>query len=262
MNQLSLIVGVSAPLLFAFASTARAGSIWQWTHQASGGGTANVFDGGPTLSDFEETTALDDPSMGFGVNDRTQPGSLGAGAFAVGRSRILGDSADSFGVSINYTVGYSPSSFVGGDNPGGEGEGSLSSVIEFVVPVDDVTWAYDLDIDTDPTSAFTGSTDIMLENISRPGESRVFAKNPPGGALVFDFDAVAGDLIRLTTEMSGAGGTPAARRSYDTSFVLSVLVPEPGTLSFLLVSIAMTRRRRRAAAVSNVLASPVIGGVA
>jgi hypothetical protein len=130
VNQVSRVIGVGLSTLFALASVAEAGSIWQWTHQASGGGTANVFDGGPTESDFEKTTALDDPTMTFLTDDFTRPGSLGASVGSSGQSRILGASADSFGVSIRYRVGYSPSSFARGDNPGGEGEGSLSSVIE------------------------------------------------------------------------------------------------------------------------------------
>jgi hypothetical protein len=255
------IRSISLCVLFTFASTAEAGSIWQWTHQASGGGTANVFDGGPTLSDFEETTALDDPTMAFVASDRTQTGSLGAGALTFGRSHILGDSPKNFGVSIDFTVGYSPSSFVGGDNPGGEGEGSLSSVIEFVVPVDGLAWSYLLNLRLDPTNAFTGSTDISLENLTQSTVFQVPIEDTLAGFRQFDFDAVAGDLIRLTTEMSGAGGTPAARRSYDSSFRLSVLIPEPGTLSLLLVSVALTRRRRRAA-ISSLSPSPVMGGVA
>jgi hypothetical protein len=251
-------------VLFATAPVVHAGSIWQWTHQASGGGTANVFDSGPPESDFEDTTGLDDPTMAIAAIDRTRLGSLGARALVFGRSSILGASPESFGVSISYTVGYFPSVFAGGDNPGGEAEGSLSSVIEFVAPANDLRWLYRLNIDTDPTGSFIGSTDIILENLTRATTFQGLSETPLGGLVAFEFGNSEGDLIRLTTEMSGAGGTPAADRSYDSSFRLSVIVPEPGTLSLLLISVALVRprRRRRAAAVLDLPAASTTGGVA
>jgi hypothetical protein len=265
MNRLPLIIGVGALLLFAFASTAEAGNIWQWTHQASGSGTANVFDGGPVEEDSRATTGLDDPSMTFGAFDRTQPGSLGARARVLGESRILGASDYSFGVQIGYSVGYFPSSFAGGDDPGGEAEGSLSSVIEFVAPVDDPAWSYLMNLRQDPTNAFTGSTDIMLENLTRFTVFQIPSEDTSAGFRQFDFDVSEGDLIRLTTEMSGSGGMgPGTGRFYDVNFQLEVLVPEPGTLSLLLISVALVRPRRRGRASTAPIrpTAPVIGGVA
>jgi hypothetical protein len=255
------IRSISLCALFAFAPAVEAGSIWQWTHQAFGGGTSNVFDGGPPDVAFWETTGLDDPSMTFLASDSTRPSSLGAGARASGQSRVGGND-DVFGVTIDFFVGYSPSGFVGGDNPGGEAEGSLSSVIEFVVPIDDMRWAYRLNIDLDPTGAFIGSTNTMLENLTRSTVFQIPNEDTIGGFLDFDFGAVAGDLIRLTSETSGSGSMgPGTGRSYDTDFRLSVSVPEPGMLSLLLVSVALTRRGRRAA-IFSLSASPVMGGVA
>jgi PEP-CTERM motif len=249
-------------VLFATASAAEAGSIWQWTHQASGGGTANVFDGEPPESAFDETAGPDDPWMFFVANDRTQVGSFGAGASSSGQSRILGDSDDAFGVLLTSRTGYLPSAFAGGDNPGGEAEGSLSSVIEFVAPVDDLTWSYLLDIDLDPTNAFSGSTDIVLENLTQSTVFQ-FPIDDTVGLVGFTFDSDAGDIIRLTAEMSGSGGMgPGTGRVYNVFFQLQVDVPEPGTLSLLLAGVALTRRRRRASAVPIRLAAPVIGGVA
>jgi hypothetical protein len=265
MNRLSMIIGVGAPLLFAFASTAEAGSIWQWTHQASGGGTANLFDGGSTLSASDETTGLDDRTMAFSAVDDTHPGPSAAEAVATGRSGILGAQGHTFfGVQSILTTSYSPPRIPpGGADPGGEAAGSLSSVVEFVAPVDDLAWSYFLDIDTDPLGAFTGSVDVMLENLTQSTVLQIPSEDTLFRFVEFDFDADAGDLIRLTTEMAGSGSTgPETPRFFNANFRLSVVAPEPGMLSLLLAGVPLTRRRRRASAVPIRLAAPVIGGVA
>ncbi len=127
----------------------RAGAegIWNWTHQASGAGTANVFDGGPPVFDEGQTSDPTDPSMSFLALDRTRPGSLAASASASGDSFTIFAPDDGFMFRVEFRATYHPSSFPGGDNPGGEGEGELLSVFEFLMPADEIGLSYRLLID-------------------------------------------------------------------------------------------------------------------
>ncbi len=121
-------------------------------HNAVGWGTAQVFDGGPTVSDSGGTEDSDDSSMSFLAVDFTPGGSFGAAASAGGRSRIT-NFEQSMTIVVDLSVGYSPSVFPGGDNPGGMAEGGIDSVIEFVMPVDELEWDYGLTIDQRNSSA-------------------------------------------------------------------------------------------------------------
>ena len=142
---------------------ARAGEITFSYHEAGGSGSANLFDGGPPIS---HAGSLPGGTLGgflFSAVDATRPGSLGAFANASGRSEI-GLFEDRMGVRVSLDTSYRPSLFGGGDNPGGMAEGSLSSVIEFVMPADELSWAYALSIDD--TILFDGSTSVLFENVT------------------------------------------------------------------------------------------------
>ncbi len=206
---------------------------------------ANVYDGGPIEMGARTTDGPDDASFLFGVADRTsQPGSLGAQASVGGASRILGADEDSLTASVRLDVGYSPSFFPGGDNPGGEASGSLDSVIEFVMPDDGVQWLYRMSLDTDIADAFTGESSFTLENLTRSVIFKI--PNDIAPAVEFDFEAFAGDHIRLTTHISSSGSTgPSSLRRYSSDLRLDVIIPEPGTLALLLLGSILMRPVRR-----------------
>ncbi len=144
-------------------------------HEASGSGTANVFDGGPPASHSDSTFDPSDRDMLFGAVDRTRPGSLGAAATASGASTAVSHD-DSMTVRVDFVAQYGGSLFPGGDNPGGMAEGEVASVIEFIMPVDELDWLYELRIDD--TIAFEGSTSVVFENVTQTHfqpENRRFA---------------------------------------------------------------------------------------
>ncbi len=134
----------------------RAEGIWQWTHEASGNGRSNVFDGGPPVFDEGVTIGPRDAGMSFGATDSTGQGSFSARARAEGGSHIITTADDSFRFDVRFLVGYFPSAFPGGDNPGGEAEGQISSVIEFVMPADEIAQT-DLYLASDESSHLTGA---------------------------------------------------------------------------------------------------------
>ena len=233
---------LASAVFFTAAPLARAGTIWNWTHEASGSGSANVFDGGPTVFDDGATTDPTDPIMNFNASDRTQNSSFGAGAAASGSSRILEASDDVFRVWIKFTVGYFPSGFPGGDNPGGQAEGQLSSVIEFTMPAEKLTWYYQLLIDE--TGAFHGDTNVFVQNVTQSRtllqlSSEVFSVQ----TTLF---ADKGDTIRITSEMSGAGSMgPGSFREYQSTAEMFFIVPEPQTFLLLALGAIFTFQKPR-----------------
>jgi len=231
--------------LFVTSCTTQASEFTLSYHEASGGGTANLFDGGPAVGDSDVTVAPNDSDMGFFAIDSTRPGSLGASAAAIGRSQIF-DLLDQDGIRVRVALdtSYRPSLFGGGDNPGGMAEGSLSSVIEFVMPADELIWGYQLRIRD--TIDFEGSTSVLFENLTQSQTvlettTEIF---PPVETMLI---ANTGDLMRITTSMSGGGSTgPASTRQYSPTLSMTFIIPEPGTLLLLaFASIPLARRPHR-----------------
>ncbi len=234
-------------VLFATAVTAHASEIWQWTHEAHGMGTSNVMDGGPPVMDTGQTTSLSDDRMTFNASDRTMSGSLGAAARARGSSTVDDNFGidSSFRVSVDLTVGYLPG-LPGGDNPGGSAEGETHSVVEFVVPVDDMEWFYRLDIDNTFPFPFTGSSSVLVENLTQ--SSIVLALDSElETEKRIPFPANAGDVIRLTSDFMGEGGMgPGSSKAYAADIGIVFSVPEPGSLSILFVGLIVVARRHDA----------------
>ena len=235
------LIPIILSILLSATPAVVAETIWDWTHQASGSGTANVFDGGPPRTDSGDTVVLDNPWMTFSAYDLTRPGTMGARAYGSGGS-IISTRGDEMTLRVDLTAAYFPSSF-GGDNPGGTAEGSIFSVIEFVVPAGDVIWFHHLVIDE--RAPFEGSTRIVVENTTRSEiletltSHMVSTPGPPLGAM--------GDVIRVTSMMEGIGTTgPASGKYYMSDLRLTFRVPEPGTpfLFGLVLLILITRRRR------------------
>ncbi len=240
------IIATSLVGLMAAMVPARAAGegIWQWTHEASGSGTANVFDGGPPVFDERSTTGPNDAIMTLGAVDRTStPGVLGAEAAATGRSHIESASDTTFRFVETFLVGYFPSSFPGGDNPGGEAEGELSSVIEFVMPADEIGWVYGLGIDNTFPFPFTGSASVAVENVTQ--SLTLLELSSEVSTVQTTLNGNTGDLIRITSLMSGSGGMgPGSGKEYEAFLGMTFTIPEPATFFLLLAGCVAVGRGR------------------
>lgn len=235
---------LSACLLIAWMASpgALAGPITFSWHEFSGSGWANVFDGGPPFFDGGSGSGPDTDFWGFLAIDLTQPGSLGASAKAKGESRIT-DLDDGMSIRVELDTEYGPSFFPGGDNPGGAAEGELFSVIEFVMPLDEIFWAYQLRIDD--TIDFDGSTHILFENVTQ-AETILETTTEIFPPIQTTLTANKGDLLRVTSTMSGGGSTgPASVREYEAFLGMVFLIPEPSALTLLLFALPVLSRRRR-----------------
>jgi len=228
-----------------FAAVARGGTIWQWTHEASGEGTANVFDGGTPVFAAGGTLAPGDASMAFGATDATRFGTLGGRYITSGESRVsIIDDDDAFEVFVDFNTEYLADSGPNADRPGGEGEGWLNSVIEFVMPVDELAWERDLRIRD--ASFISGTTRVVVENLTR---STTLIDLVDEEFSLVTLSGQAGDVIRITTDMSGNGRVPAGISGfydYGPRLLMRFFIPEPATAVMLgLGAILMFRRRRQ-----------------
>ena len=228
----------------ALAASVQAGPFTFSSHVASGSGSANVFDGGPAGVDSDVTFGPTDSLMSFLATDDTGTGSFDALASAGGRSRV-NPRVEEMWVLVDFIVGYYPSLFPGGDRPGGTAEGQLSSVIELPLPADDIFWAYQLLIRD--TVDFEGSSLVVVENVTR--SQTLLELTSEVSAVETRLAGQAGDIIRITSEMSGSGsaapGVSTSRR-YDADLDMVFIIPEPSTFVLLtLGSLVALRRRRR-----------------
>lgn len=229
-----ILIRIIGALLALGIAPARGETIWEWTHEASASGSAHLFDGGPVETDSVSTPHLNSAGMRMLVSDDTRPGTLGAGYSTFAESDIRISANDEiFQVRVNFDTGYFPS-FFGGDTPGGEGEGSLSSVIEFVMPTDKLEWFVFLDIDVGHD--FDGATSVVVENITRFETLLAMTEgNRPGEFL--SLVGQTGDVIRITSMIMGGGTVPQGVVSigeYDTELITWFTVPEPATLALLI----------------------------
>jgi len=224
-----LIVTVVAPVRRVRAE----GIDWQWTHDAHGSGSANVFDGGPVEFAEGHTFGPADPIMSYLAIDYTQLGSLGATAKASGFSQLsVPGTAERLSYSSRFTVAYDPSGFVGGDNTGGTAQGEMLSILEFVMPASVLDWDYSLrERESFP---FSGSTNVVVENVT---QSQVLLELSSETPLTFTtLEAHPGDVIRVTTQRVGMGSMgPGSGRNYQADFYTSFMVPEPGVVLLLVI---------------------------
>jgi len=228
------------------AESARGGTIWQFTHEASGAGSARVFDGGPAESGSDATTSPDDPRMEFSPLDLTRPGVLGSDAFAIGSSD-MGPGPGRFTLNADLATTYSASSHLGADRPGGEAEAFMSSVVELVMPVDAVVWSLVFDITRG--SGFTGEGSLLVENVTR---SEILADFSGTNTMTEFIDTtlnnVAGDVIRVSVAGSASGSVPAGVAShggFDFRVRQTFFIPEPTSALMLGLGALFVFKRRR-----------------
>ena len=220
-------------------SQARAGTVWQWTHDAEGGGWANVFDGGPPVFARGTTGGPASWDMTFSALDYTRLGMLGAIFGASGGSGVVAlPESFSFGADLatDYIVEPRPDA----DRPGGEGEGWVRSVVEFVMPVDELEWLADVDIRD--TSFFEGSMLSVVENVTT---SMVLAEITDEPGFFTTLRGQAGDVIRVTTEIAGGGAVPEGTFGYwmyRARLSMSFRIPEPASAVLVVVGTFLLSR--------------------
>ena len=226
------------------AASVQAGQFTFSSHVASGRGSANIFDGGPTVFGAGQTANTTDCCMSFRAGDDTGTGSLDALVRAFGESAVLPLGSE-MRISVGFDVTYLPSLFPGGDRPGGTAEGQLSSVIEFPLPVDEIVWAYKLRIDD--TIDFDGSSLVVVENVSESQTLLELDSTMPGFVNT-TLAGQAGDIIRITSEMSGSGSAApgvSTAREYRADLDMVFIIPEPTTFPLLALGAIVALRRRR-----------------
>ncbi len=237
---------VSVVVGFGAVTPADAETIWDFTHEASGEGWANVFDGGPPVQDSVVSTSPDDISVRFFANDSTlNTAVMRAGASASGQS-FIGIEGDVLFVSLDLGVTYTPSFHPDGDRPGGASEGSFVSVIEFAMPADVLDWTI-LQL-VQLTDYYSGTSTVVVENVSTGQELITLTEQDQHVGLEhMTLTGHQGDVIRISSDMSGQGSVPAGlagprRFDTDTEFIFTV-VPEPGTFVLLTLGAVLFGRR-------------------
>ncbi len=240
----SFLFLIAAVSVNACAATARGETIWQWTHEASGSGTANVFDGEAVDTGFDATIGLRDPLMQFSAFDSTRSDirdPARADYITSGSSRLFAID-DRLSVRVIVVTGYFSGFRIDGDHPGGEGGGTLSSVIEFVMPVDEIQMRLSANIAL--TTGFTGSIRLLAENLTRL-ETVVDLTSP--GEIRGTLPGRAGDVIRVSSEIDGSGGVPAGGSGhglYEGEVLLNFTIPEPGSIWLVGGSLMVLSRRK------------------
>ena len=242
MGRLRLIIISAVVVLTLLTGRARAETIWQWRHAASGAGWAHVFDGGPVEFDSDSAASAEGDSlpfferaMSFSASDwTTSPGVLAALYGTAGRSEVL-SSDEQINVNFRFSTGYSATLFLGSDRPGGEGAGSMSSVAEFVMPVDELSWWSSMSVRETP--GFSGSMRFVVDNVT---QSTTIFDASSGARPPETLSGRPGDLIRFTFEASGQGSGPPGIPFfgvYRVSLQNEFVIPEPGTFALLGVAV-------------------------
>jgi len=221
------VVHVLTVVILGFAR-AQGGEFTFSRHIASGWGTAQVFDGGPPVTDSDAITLGNASRMSFAADDATRSGSRGAVAQAFGRS-IVGTAPDALGIEVVFRATYDPSLFEDGDRPGGTSEGKLSSLIEFEIPARELIWFYVFDVDR--TGGYSGSSSLLVENVTQSEVLLNLISDSP--VTEARLAGRLGDLIRITTDIQGSGSATSSaltHRQYGTVLNMTFRVPEPSAL--------------------------------
>jgi len=218
------------------------GGIPEVSHEASASVTADVFGGGSAVHASGSVDGFD-PQLILNVTDYTHPGTTGAFANANASSSYY-YAGDLLIVRVSLAASYWPSTYPGGDNPGGSADAELISVIEFAMPLDEMLWSHQLRIRD--SALFEGSTLVTVEDVTQGQELLHLTSMVPFDEVQL-YNGNAGDVIRITTTMAGSGNTggPAAILQYDSSLTMSFLLPEPASFYLLLFGVGLLHPRRR-----------------
>ena len=179
--------------------------------------------------------------MDFGASDSTRPGTYGASYLTYGASGLQMDQ-ERFEIMVSVYTGYYADSHVGADRPGGEGGARVSSIFEFVMPAENLDWFYDLRITEN--RYFTGSTLVTVENLTQSMMLLELSWEVRNETTTLIGDI--GDVIRISTQMSGGGSVPdevMGLYGYDSSLWMTFTVPEPATLTLLVLGAVLGMRR-------------------
>ncbi len=211
-------------------------------HEVDGGGTAQLFDGGPPVSDSISGDFPDDGVVGFSASDLT---GIGVGHSLISVSGFSSfnnppNGSDTLGVFSDLDGGYIGD---GPNRPGGTTSGTWSSIIEFVMPVDRMEWEF-IFTQTE-SSTFTQSSMVTVENVTA-GDMLVSTTEPFG--FVTELSGSVGDVLRVTAAYAvdgfappGASGLLNSNARLRSSFT----IPEPNALWILSFGIALCVSARR-----------------
>ncbi|NOT02592.1 MAG: PEP-CTERM sorting domain-containing protein [Phycisphaerales bacterium] len=222
-----------------------ASELWTWSLEGEGHGTARVFDGGPVVTASSVATPLS-PAVFFAATDFTRVGARGA-TYSTGGESDVRINGDALTVVVKFDTTYIGGFTSQDDHTGGEGGGSLWSVIELVMPADELIWLTRLIIHD--TAFFSGDTFIKFENVTQ-GTTLLELTSPTVFTETRTLIGNTGDVIRISSQINGEGFFPATVtvgtfHSYDASLDAVFIVPEPATLLSLILGLSLISRRRR-----------------
>jgi hypothetical protein len=194
----------------------------------------------------DRSTGPEDSVVGGSLSDSTPGGALGASVSASARSRYNLES-DRLLILDGVHPYYLPSGF-GGANPGGRAAASIASVVEFRVPVPELHFSAELNIEEEPP--FAGEVFVRLENVTR-GTVVLSTHEALRLSLENIFPGQVGDVVRMSAFMSGGGVAPPGIgiREFQAQVAVLFVIPEPGTVLLLgagILSVAFQRRVRPA----------------
>ncbi len=123
----------------------------------------------------------------------------------------------------------------------------MTSVVEFVMPVDTLRWGVVFNIVKQPR--YSGSGSLLVENITR---SETLLDESSSETMFFlletTIDGRAGDLIRVSIAASASGAVApgvVSSGGFDMGVRQLFIVPEPASLSLLGLGAFFVFKRRR-----------------
>ena len=147
-------------------------------------------------------------------------------------------------IGFKFRVGYYADTHIGADRPGGESAGWISSMVEFVMPVETLKWEFYPIVEiNDPR--YLGSFRLLVENVSRG--TTIFEMVGRDDAPDF-LAAGRGDVIRFSFDAMGqgsvSGGIPALNSLW-LDLPITLTVPDPATQLLLGIGVLVLFRRRK-----------------
>ncbi len=214
-------------------------------HEVDGGGTVQLFDGGPPVSEFISGNFPDEGILGFGVSDLTGIGAENSSIGASGLSTVgeLSNPDPALRIITDLSVSYLGS---GPDRPGGTGQAEWTSIIEFIMPVEQAEWGLNFTQGVDP--GFTQNSMVTVENVT--ANQTLLSVTEPFGIIDEFLVAEIGDVIRVTSVFSASGtAAPNVSGLFNSGATLGMelVIPEPATIGLVALgaSLCLLTRKRR-----------------